>query len=184
MAATQDLTIQSYRQRDDNTDLIDEGDAKRQNEGKRNSMKDFKILKAFLLLFSKFKSPKSLFKESKLYEIYLEMLMHRDNEIQQLVCNCLKTYKFDYLKPYEEHIDKLFQDNTFRDSLTLFSSSDENAVIQVEHRNGLMNILIRSVISKLFYSFLYSLFFVIHLSVKGTYSSIFQAETFSDERLF
>ena len=148
-AATQDLITQNHQvidQPDEMASAIDSADEherKKQTQGKQEPNKKFKILKAFLSLFSKFKNPRALYNESKLYEIYLEMLMHRDNELQQLVCNCLKTYKFEYLKPYEEQIDKLFQANTFRDALTLFSASDENQSVKLKHRNGLINILIR-----------------------------------------
>ena len=103
------------------------------------------ILAAFLKLFSHFKNPKALFKEKKLYETYLELLSHRENEIQLLAYYCLKTYKFAYLKPYEEHFEKLFQDNTFRDELTLFAAGEENELIKAEHRIEVMKILIRLV---------------------------------------
>ena len=104
-----------------------------------------KILAAFLKIFSQFKNPKALFKEQRLYEIYLELLSHRENEIQLLAYYCLKTYKFAYLKPYEEHFEKLFQDNTFRDELTLFAAGEENELIKAEHRIEVMKILIRLV---------------------------------------
>ena len=160
MVATQDLTT-CDRQTIDQSDSVLENDAVDDCETHRRSMKKqgpankLKIMRSFLALFSQFKNPKALFQESKLYDVYLELLMHRDNEIQQLVWNCLKTYKFDYLKPYEEYVDKLFQDSTFRDALTLFSASDDDQVVKMEHRSGVMNILIRYVFIILYYIILY-----------------------------
>ena len=125
------------------SDPVDSCETEKRSRRKHEPTNKAKMLKAFLALFSKFKNPKALYQESKLYDIYLEMLMHRDNEVQQSVWNCLKAYKFSYLKPYEEHLDKLFQENTFRDALTLFSASENDQVVKVEHRASLMNILIR-----------------------------------------
>lgn len=136
-AAVQDLSIQNH-QRVKQPETLQKTGLKHEESNRR-----FKLLKAFLALFSEFKNPKALFQESKLYDIYMEMLMHHDNEIQQMVCNCLKTYKFDYLKPYEEYINKLFQDDTIRDSLTMFSASDDSQLVQTEHRHGIMNIITR-----------------------------------------
>ncbi|XP_065052935.1 small subunit processome component 20 homolog isoform X2 [Rhopilema esculentum] len=84
-----------------------------------------------------------------MYKAYLQLLMHRENEIQQHVYNCLKTYKFPYLKPYEEQFDKLLQDNTFKDALTLFAAGDEVEMVKKDHRNDVINILIRLLYGKL-----------------------------------
>ena len=148
-AATQDLTTHGHRainQTDEVVsadDQIDDFETEKNCTRKRAPTNKLKILKAFLGLFSQFKNPRALYQEGKLYSTYLEMLMHRDNEIQQFVWSCLKTYKFDYLKPYEEHFDKLFQDSTFRDALTLFSASEEDQVIRLDHRSSLIHILCR-----------------------------------------
>ena len=52
------------------------------------------------------------------------------------------TYRFAYLKPYKENLDKLLEDTTFKDELTWFSAS-ENEDIKAEHRKELMSVLIR-----------------------------------------
>ena len=148
-AATQDLTTRDQRANDQVEEVISADDQLDDFETKKNGTRrspptnKLKILKAFLRLFGQFKNPKAVYQEGKLYSTYLEMLMHRDSEIQQLVWSCLKTYKFDYLKPYEEHFDKLFQNSTFRDALTLFSASEEDQVIRLDHRKSFINVLCR-----------------------------------------
>eukprot|EP00794_Sanderia_malayensis_P003704 gene3704-4224_t len=93
-----------------------------------------KILVSFLKLLASFKNPKALYMEVKLHELYLQLLSHHDNEIQALAFDCLKTYRFGYLKPYEDNFGKLLQDNTFKDELTLFSDEKETGIVKPEHR--------------------------------------------------
>ncbi|XP_065645061.1 small subunit processome component 20 homolog isoform X3 [Hydra vulgaris] len=108
-----------------------------------------KTLCAYLNLFKLFKHPRGLVKEPKIYQLYLDFLISKDNEIQSLTIDCLMTYKFRYLKPYAENFKKLMNDATFRDELLLFSTDKENEVLKEEHRSDLMPILIRLLYGKL-----------------------------------
>ncbi|KAI8489054.1 U3 snoRNP protein [Branchiostoma belcheri] len=91
-----------------------------------------------LTLFSKFKNPKSLYLELKLKELYLEMLKHREQDVQRSALACLMTYKAPYLTPYSDNLDRLLQDKEFREELTLFSIDQESSTVQQEHREGLL----------------------------------------------
>ncbi|XP_078664356.1 small subunit processome component 20 homolog isoform X2 [Branchiostoma floridae x Branchiostoma belcheri] len=96
-----------------------------------------------LTLFSKFKNPKSLYLEPKLKELYLEMLKHREQDVQRSALACLMTYKAPYLTPYSDNLDRLLQDKEFREELTLFSIDQESSTVQQEHREGLLPVLFR-----------------------------------------
>ncbi|XP_078582715.1 small subunit processome component 20 homolog isoform X3 [Branchiostoma floridae x Branchiostoma japonicum] len=96
-----------------------------------------------LTLFSKFKSPRSLYLEPRLKELYFEMLKHREQDVQRAALACLMTYKAPYLTPYSDNLDRLLQDKEFREELTLFSIDQDNSVVQQEHREGLLPVLFR-----------------------------------------
>ena len=73
----------------------------------------------------------------------MNLLTHKDGEVQKLAVNCLFTYKFQYLEPYREDFEKLLNDETFRDALTHFSVDEESGVVEPGHRENLVPILIR-----------------------------------------
>lgn len=102
-----------------------------------------KSLCIHLSLFTAFKSPKSLYKESELRQLFMRFLTHREGEVQNLAVKCLMTYKFNYLKPYKEHIERLLDDENFRDELAHFSVDEETGIVDTSHREGLMPVLIR-----------------------------------------
>ena len=76
-------------------------------------------------------------------QVYLTLLTQKDGDIQKLAVACLMTYKFDYLLPYKENLDRLMEDKTFRDELTSFSADEELNVVIPEHREEFIYILIR-----------------------------------------
>jgi len=103
-----------------------------------------KTLCAHLEVFKQFRDPKSISKEKRLFQLYLDLLSNKEHEVQNKALNCLHSYKFQYLKPYRENFDKLMDDSTFREELVKISSADE-PVFKTEHKQELMSILIRSV---------------------------------------
>ena len=107
-----------------------------------------KSLCIHLSLFAAFKSPKSLFKEREVMQLLEKFLAHREGEVQALVVKCLMNYKFNYLCPYKENIERLLQDEGFREELAHFSVDEEKGIVDVSHREGLMPILIRYVASR------------------------------------
>lgn len=104
-----------------------------------------KSLCTHLSLFAAFKNPKALFKEPQLRELYLRFLTHREAEVQKLAVQCLWTYKFDYLEPYKEAIERLLGDENFRDEMAHFSVDEDSGIVTMSHRDGLMPVLIRLV---------------------------------------
>lgn len=102
-----------------------------------------KTLSACLTLFGLFKNPSKLYQEPAMRQIYLTLLTQKDEEIQKLAITCLMAYKFSYLLPYKEHLERLMEDKTFRDELTSFSSDEESNVVIPEHRAEFIQILIR-----------------------------------------
>lgn len=113
------------------------------NAYKRRHYAATKSLCIHLSLFTVFKSPKSLFQEREVMQLLNKFLTHRDGEIQTLVVKCLMNYKFNYLCPYKENIERLLQDESFREELAHFSVDEEEGIVDVSHREGLMPILIR-----------------------------------------
>ena len=102
-----------------------------------------KTLSACLTLFGLFKNPAKLYQEPAMRQIYLTLLTQKDGEIQKLAITCLMAYKFNYLLPYKENLERLMEDKTFRDELTSFSSDEESNVVIAEHRTEFIQILIR-----------------------------------------
>ena len=107
-----------------------------------------KSLCIHLTLFAAFKNPKALYKESEVRQLFLRFLAHREGEVQKLAVKCLMTYKFGYLQPYKENIERLLDDENFRDDLAHFSVDEESGIVDTSHREGLMPVLIRSVMTR------------------------------------
>ena len=102
-----------------------------------------KTLSACLNVFGLFKNPSKLYQEPAMKQIYLTLLTQKDGEIQKLAIACLMAYKFDYLLPYKENLDRLMEDKTFRDELMSFSCDEDLNVVIAEHRTEFIHILIR-----------------------------------------
>ena len=104
-----------------------------------------KSLCIHLNLFTAFKNPKALFKEPEIRQLFMKFLAHREAEVQKLAVKCLFIYKFDYLEPYKENIERLLGDENFRDELAHFSVDEDSGIVVKSHRDGLMPVLIRLV---------------------------------------
>ena len=102
-----------------------------------------KSLCIHLSLFTVFKNPKALYNEYELRQLFLTFLAHREGEVQNLALQCLFTYKFDYLEPYKENLQRLLGDDKCRDELAHFTIDEENSVVDGSHRQKLMPVLIR-----------------------------------------
>ncbi|KAM6154071.1 small subunit processome component 20 homolog [Erethizon dorsatum] len=102
-----------------------------------------KQLIAHLQVFSKFSNPRALYLESKLYELYLQLLLHQDQTVQKITLDCIMTYKHPHLLPYRENLQRLLDDKTFKEEIVHFSISEDNAVVKTAHRAELFPILMR-----------------------------------------
>ena len=116
-----------------------------ENMHKKKHKAATKSLCIHLSLFTAFKNPKALFKEPELKKLFMRFLAHREAEVQKLAVRCLLTYKFDYLEPYKENIERLLGDENFRDELAHFSVDEDSGIVAKSHREGLMPVLIRLV---------------------------------------
>ncbi|ERE90078.1 putative small subunit processome component 20 like protein [Cricetulus griseus] len=102
-----------------------------------------KQLIAHLQVFSKFSNPRALYLESKLYELYLQLLLHQDQAVQKITLDCIMTYKHPHILPYRENLQRLLDDRSFKEEIVHFSISEDNTVVKATHRADLFPILMR-----------------------------------------
>ncbi|KAM5288941.1 small subunit processome component 20 homolog [Ctenodactylus gundi] len=102
-----------------------------------------KHLIAHLQVFSKFSNPRALYLESKLYELYLQLLLHQDQTVQKITLDCIMTYKHPHILPYRENLQRLLDDRSFKEEIVHFNISEENTVVKTAHRADLFPILMR-----------------------------------------
>ncbi|XP_033076799.1 small subunit processome component 20 homolog isoform X2 [Trachypithecus francoisi] len=102
-----------------------------------------KQLIAHLQVFSKFSNPRALYLESKLYELYLQLLLHQDQMVQKITLDCIMTYKHPHILPYRENLQRLLEDRSFKEEIVHFSISEDNTVVKTAHRADLFPILMR-----------------------------------------
>uniref|UniRef100_A0A8C6R1C0 UTP20 small subunit processome component n=1 Tax=Nannospalax galili TaxID=1026970 RepID=A0A8C6R1C0_NANGA len=102
-----------------------------------------KQLIVHLQVFSKFSNPRALYLESKLYELYLQLLLHQDQTVQKITLDCLMTYKHPHILPYRENLQRLLDDRSFKEEIVHFSISEDNSVVKMAHRADLFPILMR-----------------------------------------
>lgn len=117
----------------------DEKDDEESQTGKGWSLAD---RKAMLGVFGQFINPGVLYNHEKVYQALLKQLENGDLELQRLTLKALLTWKQAGVKPYQEHLENLLEDNRFRNELIVMFQGEEE-LIQPEHRDELMPILLR-----------------------------------------
>ncbi|XP_069847264.1 small subunit processome component 20 homolog [Dipodomys merriami] len=113
------------------------------SQKKRTRRAAAKQLIAHLQVFSKFSNPRSLYLESKLYELYLQLLLHQDQTVQKIALDCIMTYRHPHILPYRENLQRLLEDRSFKEEIVHFSISEDNSVVKTAHRADLFPILMR-----------------------------------------
>ncbi|XP_035875363.1 small subunit processome component 20 homolog isoform X2 [Phyllostomus discolor] len=113
------------------------------SQKKRTRRAATKQLIAHLQVFSKFSNPRALYLESKLYELYLQLLLHQDQAVQKITLDCIMTYKHPHILPYRENLQRLLEDRSFKEEIVHFSISEDNTVVKTAHRADLFPILMR-----------------------------------------
>ncbi|OXU31234.1 hypothetical protein TSAR_014768 [Trichomalopsis sarcophagae] len=111
-----------------------------------------KLLLAMLQVFGKFTNVRSLYREPEILRIYLDLLSSKNSEIQKAALHCLYTYRHKYLTPYKEQLDNIVDEKNLKNELARFQISvgeGIEAVVQEEHREGLIPVLMRILHSKM-----------------------------------
>ncbi|XP_045464607.1 small subunit processome component 20 homolog [Harmonia axyridis] len=116
---------------------------------KMNGKMKLKTFLQYLSVFSKVKSPQSMYRETELYKLYNNLLQHKNSDIQKAALDCLLTYKSKFLKPYKENLYNLVDDKCFKNELATFNMDREGSTVQEEHRDKLMEVVLRIVYSKM-----------------------------------
>ncbi|CAF1131067.1 unnamed protein product, partial [Brachionus calyciflorus] len=62
------------------------------------------------------------------------LLCHHDSNVLKSSLSCLYTYQYDYLKPYQENLERLLDSKHFRHELIVFSLDESSGVIHNDHR--------------------------------------------------
>uniref|UniRef100_A0A4W3ITH8 UTP20 small subunit processome component n=1 Tax=Callorhinchus milii TaxID=7868 RepID=A0A4W3ITH8_CALMI len=111
--------------------------------GRRPRRAAVKQLIVHLKVFSKFTNPHSLYLEPKLKELYTQLLCHQNQDVQKIALQCLSTYKYHYLVPYRENLERLLEDKSFKEEIIHFSIAEETTIVKVSHRPELIPIIMR-----------------------------------------
>ncbi|XP_066524697.1 small subunit processome component 20 homolog [Hoplias malabaricus] len=121
----------------------EEEEESKQPERKMPRKAAAKQLIAHLKVFSKFTNPKALYLEPDLYELYTQLLCHKDQQIQKAALDCLMTYKDPHIFPYKENLERLLEDKHFKDEIVHFNISEDGTVVLASHRQKLIPVLMR-----------------------------------------
>lgn len=108
-----------------------------------------RTLIAMLSVFINMPNPKQIHRQPELNEFYVELLCHRNPHIQNVVLDCIMAYKEKYLIPYKDHLYGIIDEQKFKSAIIGFKLSGDENVVQPEHRENLMPILMRILYSKL-----------------------------------
>ncbi|XP_061420704.1 small subunit processome component 20 homolog [Lethenteron reissneri] len=128
---------------DEKDEEVQQVQQKRKSFRKKPRRAAVRELVAHLKVFSKFSNPRALYLESKLRDLYYQLLCHRDQDVQKVVLSCLLTYKPKYLLPYRERLERLLEDRYFKDEIVHFSVSEEAGLVKAHDRAELMPVLMR-----------------------------------------
>ncbi|XP_014487693.1 PREDICTED: small subunit processome component 20 homolog [Dinoponera quadriceps] len=127
----------------------EEEDARAAPTSKMSKNHRMKLLIAQMEIFGKVQNPRVLHRGAEMRQIYLDLLSSKNADVQRAALNCLFTYKYDYLLPYKESLYGLISEKNLRTELARFKLDAESNVIQEEHRQDLMPIVMRIVYAKM-----------------------------------
>ena len=100
-------------------------------------------------MLSKFSKIRKIDKSHRLYNLYLELLSNRSQNVQKIAFECLQTYKLPHVTPYVRHISNLIDEKRIRSELIKFKIDPESKKIRPEHRSELIPLIFRILQSKL-----------------------------------
>ncbi|XP_016914705.1 small subunit processome component 20 homolog [Apis cerana] len=108
-----------------------------------------KLLIAQLEVFEKITNPRTLYRESEMQKLYLDLLSSKNSDIQRAALKCLLTYKYKYLLPYKDNLLSLINEKNMKNELTRFKIDNESNMILDEHRDEFIPILMRIIYAKM-----------------------------------
>ncbi|VDM37787.1 unnamed protein product [Toxocara canis] len=108
-----------------------------------------RTLIALLETFAKFKSPRAVYMANEIRQLYDELLLIPDEEVQKAVLKCLFAYKYKFLTPYKENFENVVSDKTFLNELIRFGVDAQDSAVTSEHRADVIPILMRLLYGKM-----------------------------------
>ncbi|KYN05358.1 Small subunit processome component 20 like protein [Cyphomyrmex costatus] len=108
-----------------------------------------KLLLAQMEIFDKVQNPKMMHREAEMQQIYLDLISSRNLDIQRAALNCLFAYKYKYLLPYKEFLYGLINEKNYKNELTRFKLDRESNMIEEQHRENLIPIIMRIIYVKM-----------------------------------
>ncbi|XP_031356227.1 small subunit processome component 20 homolog [Photinus pyralis] len=109
-----------------------------------------KLLLHHLAIFARVRNPMGMYREPELFKVYNDLLPHKHHEVQKLAMDCIMTYKNKSLTPYREHLYNLINEKNVKEELATFRVDTDSSVVQAEHREHLIPVVLNIVYSKMF----------------------------------
>lgn len=105
--------------------------------------------KSLWALFAKFNNPRVLYKSEAVFSALLELLSNGDSEVQKTALEAILAWKIPVVNRYSEHLNKMLDDASFREEITVFMDTDDNTNAYLdEHGSQLMAVLLRLLYGK------------------------------------
>lgn len=110
-----------------------------------------KTLMAIVGVFARLANPSQIHRHAEVYALYMELLCHRNPQIQKLALDCIMAHRHKFLVPYKDHLYGVIDEVKFKDAIQAFKIDTKSAdnVVQPEHRADLMSIVVRILYSKM-----------------------------------
>ncbi|EFN80082.1 Small subunit processome component 20-like protein [Harpegnathos saltator] len=140
-----DMEVESVDEEEDENNTV----AKATLTNKTNKNYKTKLLIAQMEIFGRVLNPKVLYREAEMHQIYLDLLCSKNTDIQKAALNCLFIYKYNYLLPYKESLYGLISEKNLKNELARFKLDKESNMIQEEHRENLIPIIMRIIYAKM-----------------------------------
>ncbi|CAG9859449.1 unnamed protein product [Phyllotreta striolata] len=142
-------SIKQNAPEDENHHSDNEEDSNSKSTTRTSSKVLIKTLIQKLKVLSQVRSPLSMYREPELYKLYIDLLQHKDSNVQKSALDCIFTYKHKFLTPYKQNLYNLIDEKNFKHEIRTFRVDKESNVILPEHREGLLPIVLQIVFGKM-----------------------------------
>ncbi|XP_022025733.1 small subunit processome component 20 homolog isoform X2 [Helianthus annuus] len=107
------------------------------------------VLGDWLSLLKLMRNPKAFYLSQFIKDVLqYRLLDENDFEVQLKVLDCLLNWKDEFLFPYAQNLRNLVNPKTLRDELTRWSLSRDSHLVSEQHRDSLVPLVIRLLVSK------------------------------------